>query len=109
MIDMLTFRDIQNCEGYYYNLETGDILRNVGPDQTGCWAQGSWVKVSPDHGLDVPQYELLTADISATFEEVQREAATKYGQSAGRFIHRQTAVQPDGAVVTEEARVKKAQ
>lgn len=106
---MLTFRDIQNCEGYYYNVETGDILRNVGPGHTGCWAEGSWVKVTPDHSLDVPRYKLVTADISASFEGVQREAERKYGQSIGRFVQRQTAVQPDGAVVTEEARVKKAQ
>ena len=106
---MLTFRDIQNCEGYYYNVETGDILRNVGPGPACCWSEGSWVKVSLDHRLDVPQFELITADISASFEEVQREAEKKYGRSDGRFIHRQTAVQPDGAVVTEEARVKKAQ
>ncbi len=105
---MLTFRDIHNCEGYFYNVETRDILRNVGPGQTHCWTEGSWAKVDPDHGLDVPQYELITADISASFGEVQREAENKYGQSAGRFIHRQTAVQLDGAVVTEEARVKKA-
>ena len=106
---MLTFRDIQNCEGYYYNVETGDILRNVGPGQTCCWAEGSWVKVSSDHGLDVPQFELVTADISASFEEVQREAERKFGHSAGRFVNRQTAVQPDGGVVTEEARAKKAE
>lgn len=104
---MLTFRDIQNCEGYYYNVETGDILRNVGPSQTGCWTEGSWVKVTPDHDLDVPQYELVTADISASFQEVQREAERKYGHSVGRFVNRQTAVQADGVVVTEEARVKK--
>ena len=106
---MLTFRDIQNCEGYYYNVETGDILRNVGPGQTGCWAEGSWVKVTPDHSLDVPRYKWVTGDISASFEGVQREAERKYGHSTGRFVQRQTAVQPDGAVVTEEARVKKAQ
>jgi hypothetical protein len=105
---MRTFRDIQNCEGYYYNVETGDILRNVGPGQTGCWAQGSWVKVSPDRGLDVPQFELVTADISAPFEAVQREIELKYGRAAGRFINRQTALQPDGTVVTEEATAKKA-
>lgn len=106
---MLTFRDIQNCEGYYYNVETGDILRNVGPVQTGCWAEGSWIKVSPDRGLDVPQFELITADISASFEEVQREVEKKHGGSVGRFINRQTAVQSDGAVVTEEAKAKKAE
>ncbi len=106
---MLTFRDIQNCEGYYYNVETGDILRNVGPGQTGCWAEGSWVKVNPDHGLDVPQFELVTADVAISFEAVQREVDKKFGHSAGRFINRQTAVQPDGAVVTEEANVKKAE
>ncbi len=106
---MLTFRDIHNCEGYYYNVETGDILRNVGPGQTHCWTEGSWAKVSPDRGLEVPQFELVTADISASFGEVQRKAENKYGRAAGRFVNRQTAVQPDGAVVTEEARVKKAE
>ncbi|MGH7233458.1 MAG: hypothetical protein ACREJU_19160 [Nitrospiraceae bacterium] len=65
--------------------------------------------MSPDRGLDVPQFELVTADISTSFEEVQREAEKQYGRSTGRFVNRQTAVQPDGAVVTEEARVKKAE
>jgi hypothetical protein len=106
---MLTFPDIHNCEGYYYNVEKGDILRNVGPGQTGCWAPGSWVKVSPDRGLDIPQFELVTADISASLEAVQREIEQKYDRAAGRFINRQTAVQPDGAVVTEEAKMKKAE
>ncbi len=105
---MLTFRDIHNCEGYFYNVETRDILRNVGPGQTHCWTEGSWARVNPDRGLDVPQFELITADISASFEEVQQEVEKKHGGSAGRFINRQTAVQPDGAVVTEEANVKKA-
>lgn len=106
---MLAFRDMHNCEGYYYNVKTGDILRNIGPGQTSCWGEGSWIKMTADQDLDVPQYELLTSDISASFEEVQREAERKYGPSAGRFVNRQTAVQPDGVVVTEEARVKKAE
>jgi len=79
------------------------------PGQIGCWAQGSWVKVSPDRGLDIPQFELVTADISASLEAVQREMEQKYDRAAGRFINRQTAVQPDGAVVTEEAKMKKAE
>jgi hypothetical protein len=83
---MLTFRAIQNCEGYYYNVETGDILRNVGPGQIHCWTEGSWAKINLDRGLEVSQFELVTADISASFEAVQREIKQKYDRVAGRFI-----------------------
>lgn len=100
---MLTFREILSCEGYYFNLKSGDILRNVGPGETRCWSEGSWTAVS-EGDLDVPRFELLTADVTAPFADVEGEAAGRYGRAAsGRIVQRQTAVQPGGAVVTEQA------
>lgn len=61
----------------------------------------------PTPDLNYPPLELITADSSTSFEAVQRKVDKKFGCSTGRFINRQTAVQPDGAVVTEEAQAKK--
>jgi len=103
---MRTFRNILNCEGYYYNVQAAEILRNVGPGQTRCWSAGSWVELDPGFDLDTPQFEMLTSDISIPFEVIRREVAKKFGASAApRMMNRQTAVQPDGTIITEEAKM----
>jgi len=103
---MLTFREIQTCEGYYYNPRTGDILRNVGPGQTLCWPEGSWTRQGANTDLDVPQFELLTADVTVPFPDIEREVVRRFGHaSSGRILLRQTAVQAGGEVVTEEAEI----
>lgn len=101
---MLTFRQIQNCEGYYCNVQTGEILRNVGPGDTRCWSEGSWNETGATADTDDAQFELLSTDVQASLESIRQQVANKYGRSApDRLLNRQTAVQPDGTVVTEES------
>ena len=103
---MLTFRELNSCEGYYYDVTTGDILRNVGPGQSHCWSEGSWVSLDAGVELDSPRYELLTTNVSVAFATVQRLAAEKYGLApSGYVINRQTAIQPGGDIATEEATI----
>jgi hypothetical protein len=57
--------------------------------------------------LDEPQFERITADVSTSYAAVQREVGRRYGNgTSGDLVNRQTAVQPDGEVVTEEARIR---
>ena len=101
---MLNLGQILNCEGYYYNLRTGDVLRNVGTGEAHCWAQGSWIPLDQSGQMDLPQFELITSDVSMPFEKVQRVITDKYGPLASRrFVNRQTVLQTDGSVITEEA------
>ena len=101
---MLTLGEILNCEGYYYNLRTRDVLRNVGTGEAHCWAHGSWVPLDGSVQINLPQFELITPDVSMPFEKVQRLVTDTYGpQTSRRIINRQTARQADGQVVTEEA------
>ena len=101
---MLTFREIQNCEGYYYNRVTGDVLRNVGPGLSCCWSEGVWEETGVTSEPDAPQYEWLTGDVMLPFVLVEQEVLSRYGgPQSGRVVNRQTAVQPDGGLRTEEA------
>lgn len=103
---MLTFRQIQNCEGYYYNRETGQILRNVSNGNSTCWSGGAAEETFVTEDRDAPQFELLTTDVSLPLDSVVRLAEEKYGPlpPAG-FLNRQTATQIDGNVVTQEAKI----
>lgn len=101
---MLTFREMKNCEGYYYNTKTGEILRNVGPGETRCWRGEEWQKSVGEDEPDPPRFELLTPDVLTSFASVKRLVAERYGEpQAVQLINRQTAVQPDGELLTEEA------
>lgn len=100
---MLTLRQILDCEGYYYNVRTGDILRNIGTGEARCWTKGSWTTLDPSIDLSLPQFELISMDVALSFETVQHLINQKYGPSIPRrFINRQTARQADGNVITEE-------
>ena len=101
---MLMFRELNSCEGYFFDVTTGDILRNVGPGQSHCWSEGSWINLDAGVELDSPRYELLTTNVSVPFTAVQRLAAENFGHApSGHVINRQTAIQPGGDVVTEES------
>ena len=101
---MLTFQEIRECEGYYYNVKTGDILRNVGPGDARCWREGSWDETAATAEPDVPEFELLTTDVLVPLQTVLEEAACRYGGNTPvRVLNRQTARQLEGGVVTEEA------
>src|SRR5438034_9454529 len=96
---MLTFRQIQQCEGYYYNLQTGEIIRNVGPGENRCWRESSWRESKLPAEMDRPQFELLTTDVLMPFEAIQRKAADRhrrYGRTVGIVIL------PDGRSLNEE-------
>ena len=100
---MFSFREIQNCDGYYYNVRTGEVLRNVGPGDRRCWLEGSWRETTAVGDLEAPEFELLAEDVTTPFATVQRLVAEKYAQPACHVLNRQTAVQPDGGTITEEA------
>lgn len=101
---MLTMGQVLDCEGYYYNVQTGDILRNVGTGMAQCWAQGSWKSVDTTAQSEDTPFEVLTPDVSMPFEKVQRLVNDTYGpRTPRRIINRQTARQADGHVITEEA------
>lgn len=101
---MLTFRELQNCEGYYYNVERDELLRNVGPGEARCWAGSSWEATETVDDLDEPRFELLTEDVLMPLAAVQRLAAVRFGGlPADRLINRQTAAQSGGRLLTEEA------
>lgn len=101
---MRTLRQILDCKGYYYNVRTGDILRNIGTGEARCWTEGSWTTLDPSIELDLPQFELISTEVALSFETVQHLINEKYGPSVlRRFINRQTALQADGNVITEEA------
>lgn len=100
---MLTFRQLRDCEGYYYNVTTGEILRNVGPGEARCWREGSWDETMATGNIDAPQFELLTQDVMTPLTEVRDLVMKRYEHPAPHFLNRQAAFQPDGSVVTEEA------
>jgi hypothetical protein len=104
---MLSFREIQDCEGYYYSPKTGDLVRVVGPGTDRCWAEGSADETAAVADADEPQFELVTADMMTPIEAVRREVTRRYpGASPGRLLHRQTAAQPDGRLLTQEAPIR---
>lgn len=101
---METFRQVQACEGYYYDIQTGDILRNVGPGSVQCWREGSWLTTERLQEWDESRFELLTRDISVPFGEVKQLAESRFpGGVSGTIVNRQTARQPDDSLITEEA------
>jgi len=100
---MLTFREIQNCEGYYYQVRSGSVWRVVGPGEASCGAGGSGEPPSLVEAQDTPEFELLTSDVNVPFAAVQRQVQERYGCGPTEFHNRQTARQPDGSMVTEEA------
>ena len=100
---MLTFRELQNCEGYYYNVTTGEVLRNVGPGETRCWIGAAWDTTAATDGLDVAQFELLTPDVLMPLVTIERMVVERYGRPApDHLLNRQTALQPDQRLLTEE-------
>lgn len=104
---MLTFREIQDREGYYYNRRTGDLLRVVYLGRAGCAPGASWPDTLAADDPDDPQFELVTPDVLTALAEVQRAVAERYGAAgSGRLVSRHTAVQPDCRVVTEEAVIR---
>lgn len=103
---MLTFREIHGCEGYYFSRKTCDLIRVLGPGTDRCWAEGSPEETDFVGDVNEPQFELVERDVLAPLEAVSRAAAEKYGVvPSGRLLHRQTAVQSDGRVLTQEARL----
>ncbi len=76
---MLTFREVQNCEGYYYDTRTADVLRNVGPGETRCWSGGNWCETGVTDEPNDPRFELLTPDVLLPFAEVERLASARHG------------------------------
>ncbi len=103
---MLTWGQILTCEGYYYNLQTGDVLRNIGTGNASCWTQGTWIPLDASGQTDETPFELITPDVSLSFEKVQQLVTDKFGPlTSFRIINRQTARQADGHVITEEASI----
>ena len=101
---METFRQVQACESYYYDIQTGDILRNVGPGSVRCWREGSWRTRERLQEWDESRFEFLTRDISVSFAEVEQLAESRFpGRESGTIVNRQTARQPDHRLFTEEA------
>jgi YHS domain-containing protein len=101
---MQTLAQIQACEGYYFDAHTGDIVRNVGPGAVQCWREGSWLSAERLHEWDEPRFQLLTRDISVSFQVVKQSAESRFpGRVSRTIVNRQTARQSDERLVTEEA------
>jgi hypothetical protein len=104
---VLTLSEVAACEGYYLDVETGDILRNVGPAPNACSAAGSFQDVALDALPDVPRFEQIGDDVTLPLETVVQRAAERLGRTpSGRIVNRQTAIQPDGILVTEESLIR---
>lgn len=100
---MRTLRQILECEGYYYNVQTGEIFRNIGTGGARCWTESSWTTLDSSIELDLPQFELISTDVSLPFVTLQHLINEKYDSSVSRrLINRQAALQADGDVITEE-------
>ena len=102
-------------EVYYYDLETGVIIRIVGPGETRCWLDRFWqesntTRLSPfpgpaEHTPDWQRYELLTQNSLSSFQSIQQTVEQKYGRAPLRIVNRKTACQPDGSRITEEGNI----
>lgn len=70
---MLSLRDLQQAEGYYVNVRTGELIRNIGPGylRSWSWTHASWEKLPASWDWNDLQFELLTTDLSASFETLQ--------------------------------------
>ena len=100
-----TLSEIAHCEGYYYDPETGDVLRNIGPGPERCRDEdSSWQDVALDALPDERRFALLTPDVTASFPEVRTAVREMYGPDAllGHVVHRQTALQPDGTLAVRQ-------
>ena len=103
---MLTLREVAACEGYYIDIVTGDILRNVRPEQGECDQDAPEQNRDAETSPDVPRFDRLSEDVTASLEEVIAAGTACFGRPlSGRIINRQTAMQPDGVTVTEESRI----
>ena len=78
---MLTFRQVRDRKGYYYNVETGEILLNVGPGQTHCWSAGRWqtTGAGATDDQDKPVFEILTPDVLASITSVFALVPERHG------------------------------
>jgi len=98
-----TFQEIRHSEGYYLDLETSDLLRNVLSEDYGGGATPPWTDALGDPVA--ARFVLLTEDVLLPLEAVQRLAVARFGGARpSRLINRQTAAQPEGGLRTEVAR-----
>lgn len=101
---MLTASEVVQCEGYFLELESGDLLRNVLPEPDQCENDHG----GPDAELTAfpaeARFERISGDVTLPLEEITAIAEKQFGRAlSGKIINRQTAAQPDGTLVTEEA------
>ena len=108
---VLTLSEVARCEGYYYDTQTGDLLRNVGPEAAAhcCWAAGSEQDAILDALPDIPRFVLVTSNVLAPFADVERMVREQFGAAAplGRIVNRRSALQPDGSLLTGEAQTER--
>ena len=101
---MMTLAEVADCEGYFLDTDTSDILRNVGPHSPNS---GSEQGVVLDALPDIARFAQIADDVTVPIETVQKMAAQILGRPAsGRVVNRQTAAQPDSTIVTEEAEIR---
>lgn len=102
---MMTWDEVIVCEGYYREVETGAILRNVLPEPRLCSDDVSGRNAPPDGLPANSRFERIGGDVTLPLKTIIRLAQDQFGAPPGRlvrFINRQTAVQPDGSLITEE-------
>ena len=101
---MMTLAEVAEREGYFLDTDTGDILRNVGPQSPNS---GSEQGVALDALPDLARFAQIADDVTVPIETIQKMAAQILGRAvSGRVVNRQTAIQPDGTTVTEEAEIR---
>jgi hypothetical protein len=103
---MLTWGEATECEGYYLDTQSGDILRNVKSVPHSCNHEGAWQAGGHEGQPDVSRFEGLDEDVTTPLETIRQRAEARFGRPlSGRIINRQTAMQPNGVVVTEESAI----
>ena len=103
---MLTLSAIADCEGYYLDTETGDILRIVRPQPEQCDQDAMGQGDDTGASLTVPRFERLSGDVTLPLDRIIEEGAARFGRPlSGRIVNRQTARQPDGSLVTEQTEI----
>jgi hypothetical protein len=101
---MLTWGEATECEGYYLDTHSGDILRNVKSIPHSCENEGVWQADDHKGQPDVSRFEPLDEDVTTPLETIRQRAEARLGRPlSGRIINRQTAMQPNGVVITEES------
>ena len=104
MKPLMTLAEVAETEGYFLDTDSGDILRNVGPSAANI---GSQQYDALDALPDIVRFAQITNDVTYALETVQEMAAQILGRApTGRVVNRQTATQPDGTTITEEAAIK---